>query len=146
MSYCRWSSMDYTCDLYCYADVHGGWTTHVASSRVDWGPKGPPLNPMGLESYELITSGDHAAWSDLNARYHTALEERPRHPIGLAHDGHTFRDDDLEGFLETLIMLRDVGYRFPEDLLDEIREEISEQAHEETPGEAGDTSPRSQTP
>lgn len=30
MSYCRWSSDDFECDLYCYADVRGGYTTHVA--------------------------------------------------------------------------------------------------------------------
>jgi len=33
MSYCRWSSDNYQCDVYCYADVGGGYTTQVASRR-----------------------------------------------------------------------------------------------------------------
>lgn len=33
MSYCRWSCDDFECDLYCYSDVSGGWTIHVAANR-----------------------------------------------------------------------------------------------------------------
>lgn len=33
MSYCRFSSDDYQCDVYVYQDGNGGWTTHVAGSR-----------------------------------------------------------------------------------------------------------------
>jgi len=33
MSYCRWSSDDFRCDLYCYADIGGGYTTYVAKVR-----------------------------------------------------------------------------------------------------------------
>jgi hypothetical protein len=33
MSYCRWSSDHFECDVYVYADVSGGWTTHVAGRR-----------------------------------------------------------------------------------------------------------------
>lgn len=34
MSYCRWSSNDFQCDLYCYEDINGGWTTHIAGSKL----------------------------------------------------------------------------------------------------------------
>lgn len=34
MSYCRWSSDHFECDVYVYADVNGGWTTHVAQRRL----------------------------------------------------------------------------------------------------------------
>jgi len=34
MSYCRWSSDHGECDVYVYADVAGGWTTHVAGRRL----------------------------------------------------------------------------------------------------------------
>ena len=34
MAYCRWSSMNWRCDIYCYQHVDGGYTTHVASNRV----------------------------------------------------------------------------------------------------------------
>src|SRR5687767_6611694 len=36
MSYCRWSTDDFQCDLYCYEDVSGGFTTHVAGRRKIW--------------------------------------------------------------------------------------------------------------
>jgi hypothetical protein len=31
LSYCRWSSDNFRCELYCYQDTCGGWTTHVAA-------------------------------------------------------------------------------------------------------------------
>ena len=34
MSYCRFSSDFGECDVYVYADVYGGWTTHVAGRRL----------------------------------------------------------------------------------------------------------------
>ena len=34
MSYCRFSSEDFSSDVYCYADCSGGFTTHVASNRI----------------------------------------------------------------------------------------------------------------
>jgi hypothetical protein len=33
MSYCRWSSDHFECDVYVYEDCSGGWTTHVAGRR-----------------------------------------------------------------------------------------------------------------
>ena len=33
MSYCRWSSDNFQCDVYCYADVSGGYTTHVKDGK-----------------------------------------------------------------------------------------------------------------
>lgn len=42
MSYCRWS--DHGCDVYCYADIRGGYTTHVASNHVVKGER----KPVGL--------------------------------------------------------------------------------------------------
>lgn len=36
MSYCRFSSEDYQCDVYAYADVAGGYTIHVAAVALAW--------------------------------------------------------------------------------------------------------------
>lgn len=33
MSYCRWSSDNWKCDLYCYEDANG-YITHVADNRI----------------------------------------------------------------------------------------------------------------
>ena len=49
MSYCRFSSDDWQCDVYVYADVAGGWTTHVAAVRFVFDKELPPPveNPDG---------------------------------------------------------------------------------------------------
>lgn len=47
MSYCRWSSMDYQCDLYIYDDVDGGLTVHVAAGRLA-GTDPYVFEPIGL--------------------------------------------------------------------------------------------------
>lgn len=38
MSYCRFSSDGFNCDVYVYEDCAGGWTTHVAANRGEKGP------------------------------------------------------------------------------------------------------------
>lgn len=94
MSYCRWTDKGGRSDIYCYADVLGGWTTHVASSRVVAG---------GTQSGVL-----------------------PRaRPIGLPHDGQTFRDPTLEAFRIRVADLRHEGYRVPPYVLERIDEEIA---------------------
>lgn len=45
MSYCRWSSDFFQCDVYVYEDVAGGWTTHVAGRRLKHAPP-PELRAM----------------------------------------------------------------------------------------------------
>ena len=44
MSYCRWSSGGDPSDVYCFGDGQGGWTTHVAMSRLS----GAEQRPIGL--------------------------------------------------------------------------------------------------
>jgi hypothetical protein len=113
MSYCRWSSDNFLCDLYCYADVSGGWTTNVATRRyvgdippIDW-------------------STDETAAASLEAQ-HAALQRCALEPIGLAHDGESFRDGDLEAFRATLLRLRAAGYRFSDAVLANVQDEIGD--------------------
>jgi hypothetical protein len=122
VSYCRWSTDDFRCDLYCYQDVSGGWTTHVASSR--YVGEGRPH-----EDWSLILKGEEDAaefW-----RQHAALEawlDKAKHEsIGLPYDGATFHDYTLEGFLDLLITLKEAGYCFPDHVIDDVREEIREE-------------------
>jgi hypothetical protein len=46
-------------------------------------------------------------------------------PLGLPHDGESFNDETLEDFLARLLMLREAGYRFPDYVLERVREEIT---------------------
>lgn len=101
MSYCRWSSDNFRCDLYCYEDVRGGWTTQVAGSRYIGGP--PEYN--NLEQF----------YRDGKSEF-----------IGLPYDGMQFNDSTLAAFRERLLHLREVGYQFPDYVIEMVDEEMKE--------------------
>src|SRR5690348_16950208 len=89
MSYCRWSSMNWTCDLYCYADITGGWTTHVAPRRRIEAVPGDRQEDLiaGKISLEECT--------ELHRRQMIALERIPFESLRLPHAGETFHDSTL---------------------------------------------------
>lgn len=133
MSLCRWSSDDWQCELYVYGAEHG-WTVHVAGNRFDPPedfPRTPPY-PEGIESQSpefrewvgrVIEC--HAAQSrffDQRGGYGTMLS-----PIGGAYDGDTFDGLDNEQLVDTLAVLRDAGYRFPDGVLEEAAALLAEE-------------------
>lgn len=117
MSYCRWSSDNGRCDLYCYEDVRGGWTTHVAAKKVvgtppkvDWTLLRDQSSDKFMDQYKA-----HLAW----------MKTAEMVPIGLPYDGQTFNDPTLEAFKQRLLHLREVGYRFPDDVLESVDEDLA---------------------
>lgn len=116
MSYCRWSSDNWRCDVYAFADSGGGFTTHVAGNRV---VGDIPLEPTLDEEINDEWMKRHQAVMDF-------LKTAERKPIGLASDGETFHDSTLSGFLERMTDLRGEGYNIPDYVFDEIREEMSQ--------------------
>ena len=117
MSYCRWSTDDFQCDIYAYADVSGGYTIHVAGmKRVIKEPLPPPVD----------MNKDIQAWCERDDKVMKIVQASELVPVGLPHDGADFYGLDLPKFLETMLMLRKEGYRFPDYALDEIRAEIAE--------------------
>jgi hypothetical protein len=52
------------------------------------------------------------------------VHDASRELINLKYAGETFNDPDLQSFLARLLMLREIGYRFPDSVLDQVREEI----------------------
>lgn len=118
MSYCRWSSDNWRCDLYCYGDSQGGFTTYVAGNRVVGEiPKEPELKLVDGELPENFMAEHNAVMA--------FLDKAERRPIGLPHDGETFNDPDLASFLERVTELRKIGYNVPDYVFDEIREEMA---------------------
>jgi hypothetical protein len=114
VSYCRWSSNNWDCDLYCYADCDGGYTTHVAWNRVvGTTPEVPPIND--------VAPGE---WLKAHRAQMAFLKTAKHKRIGLPYDGQSFSDETLEEFLDRVTMLRDVGYHVPTWLIDDIREEM----------------------
>jgi hypothetical protein len=125
MSYCRWSTDDFMCDLYCYEDVNGGWTTHVAARRRVRRPTSP--SPYTLEAIRTAKPGGDT-WAKTARAYHDELASIPHENIGLPYDGQSFNDDTLEDFRARLLMLREAGYQFPDSVLEEVDAELAEGA------------------
>ena len=100
MSYCRWSSDDFKCDLYCYKDVSGGYKTHVADRRI-------------------VGDIPHA-----QEKQDAFLETAKMRRIKLPYHGQSFNDPDLKSFLKRLLDLRQIGYNFPDDVLNRVKEEL----------------------
>lgn len=118
MAYCRFSTDDFLCDLYCYEDIRGGFTTHVAALKVVYAEPLPPVCPIE----------DFGWWWLRHQKVMQMHKTADKVPIGLPHDGETFNDDTLEEFIDRLLMLKEAGYRFPEDVIEAVREEIREGA------------------
>ena len=112
MSYCRWSTDNFRCDLYCYADVSGGYTTHVAGRR-----HGPEYTEMP----EFDKTDPHC----LDEWYAKSFVD-----IGLPHDGKSFNDPTLEDFLARVTSLRDMGYIVPDRAIENIKVEIEDEKRE----------------
>lgn len=116
MSYCRFSSDNFRCDLYCYESCYGGWITHVAGNRIIGDLPSMPTSQEILDDPKRATL-------QLNAHLN-AVRGATREPIGGPCDGETFNDPTLEDFLRRLVSLREMGYRFPDGVLEAVREEI----------------------
>lgn len=116
MSYCRFSSDDFQCDVYVYEDCAGGWTTHVASSRIIFNDPLPPRVSIDNPVAFLIR---YTEVSDL-------VERATRIPIGLPYDGETFSDETPGECAETLEMLKDAGYNVPQYAIIALKEEDEE--------------------
>lgn len=111
MSYCRFSSDDYQCEVYCYEQVGGGFVTHVASNRyVGEVPKAIPLNHPSTEEI-MSAHRDQMEW----------LRTASSIAIGLPHDGCCFVDDSAGECADRLESLRNDGYRVPQFAIDRLR-------------------------
>lgn len=150
MSYCRWSSDNWRCDVYVYESCSGGWLTHVAGQKrvlppipdLPWrigvavhrwsgGTWNNETRRMDYPSaVKRVLSG---AWFKLSAFWHNrvhmgSLHLIPLRPIGLPHDGESFSDDTPEECADRLEALRAIGYNVPQHAIDELREEAASAA------------------
>jgi hypothetical protein len=111
MSYCRWSSDNFKCDVYVYQNTNGYYTTSVAASRI---------------------TGDVPTidWSTPDTLYESSkahihfMESCPRELIGLPCDGMTFEDDSLTDLCACLVKLQSMGYAVPAWVIDNVCDEL----------------------
>jgi len=118
MSYCRFSTDDYQCDVYCYESVGDFFAIHVAGSRYVYDEPLPPRIPFDQEHLKEWIERDRVVMSMVSR---ARLE-----PIGLPHDGESFDEPTAAVAAERLEYLRDLGYRVPQGAIDALRAEVSE--------------------
>lgn len=112
MSYCRFSTNDFQCDVYVY-EGHC-YIIHVAANKhVLTEPLPPPIS---------FTENTHA-WFARSLVVKELLQKSPLVPIGLPEDGAYFEFGCPKETADKLEELRDMGYRVPQYVIDELRSE-----------------------
>ncbi len=111
MSYCRWSSDDFRCDLYIYDDVRGGVTIHVAGRRhaIDDSALPPPVSVYDIDR-----------WVARHEIVIGLIHEAPLVDIGLPHDGEDFYGLTYEAAAAKVRELIACGYRCDPAVADEL--------------------------
>lgn len=115
MSYCRFSTNDFQCDVYLYEDVMGGFTTHLAAIRVEY--QEPLPEPMSLDADNV------EAWLARHRKVMEMHKTAKKVRIDLPMAGETFNDETALDLLDRLLELRSIGYRFPLSVIEAVREE-----------------------
>lgn len=129
MSFCRFSSDNFRCDVYLYADCSGGYSLHVAGGRYKEPIPEVPVPPVGKDA----AGAEWQAFFDAHKAQGKYLETAATDPIELPYAGENWFNISAEEVLERLTELRGLGYRFPDYVLESMREEIAEQNDSMTP-------------
>lgn len=136
MSYCRFSSMNWKCDIYAWEGA--SYTISVAGARRvgTWPDNMPFPMPKGFPSTELYIEAIKK-WNQNHNHIMSIVGKLPLEKIDLPHAGETFECHTLEEFRDKLIMLRETGYLFPDYVFDRIEEEMKERHYEKILQEEG---------
>lgn len=123
MSYCRWSSDNFKCDIYAY-ESRSGFEIHVASNRI--------IGEPPQSDYSLLNNGtasedqikEFIRQEIIRGKW---LDQCSRKPIGLPFDGESYTLHDIEDFYDKMIELKSIGYYIPEYVFEIIKSEMTEQ-------------------
>lgn len=113
MSFCRWSSNNFGCDIYAY-ESDNGFEVHVASRRYNGEV---PKTDIGLLIGE---NKDADKFLEQHRAQSAYLDKCGSTPIGLPFDGESYTLYSPESFYNKMIELRKAGYNFPDYVLEEI--------------------------
>ena len=114
MSYCRWSSDDYQCDIYAY-ESEDGFVVHVATNRRT--PDEPFPEPVSYHE------AGFEAWMDRERRVVEMMKASPSKLLNLPHDGESSSFDTAVECAIELERLKGCGYNVPQYAIDALREE-----------------------
>ncbi|HEU0197004.1 MAG TPA: hypothetical protein VFQ88_07270 [Nevskiaceae bacterium] len=119
MTYCRFSSDDFTCDAYVYASTPG-YVIHLAKSRVAFTAALPAAVPPDT---------DHAAaFARREMQVIEMVRSTPRVPIGLPYAGRSFRLPTARACADRLAALCALGYHIPARAIDVLLAESAKEA------------------
>lgn len=124
MSYCRWSTDDFRCDLYIYENVSGCWTIHVAGNRLVECPPKTYEYPEEHKVYQTetrncfsITREGADAWQKWEE------ENNKRETIALPYAGETFDLASPGECADKVEELTALGYCVPDYVAVDLRED-----------------------
>lgn len=119
MSYCRFSSDDFQCDVYAYQSEHG-YELHVASNRyiIDRS-KLPPRVGIGTVQAEVWL----ARYAEVCKVLHEAMVNNQLVTLTLPHAGESFTFDTPGELAAFLRKLKALGYNVPADAIEALDEE-----------------------
>lgn len=119
MSYCRFSTDNYRCDLYIYDHYAGGITIHVAGSRY---VADTPMPEMPDDGWFKLP---HAEFHALREAQKAWLQTAKLEAINLPHAGAAFNNLDADQAVERVKELRRLGYNFPDLVLTALEDEAA---------------------
>lgn len=120
MSYCRWSSDGFQCDVYVYESADG-YVTNVAGRRRKY--RIPYIDFSSVERIKETLDAQRVALDD---------PENPLVDIGLSEDNKFFLDESASDCAERLIWLKSLGYNVPQYAIDALREEADDSTTNDT--------------
>lgn len=113
MSYCRFSTDDFQCDVYAYQSEQG-YELHVANRRYIFDRSKLPAR-VGIEQSR--------AWLDRSDALDVALAGAQRVDLTLPHAGESFTFDTPGELAAFLRQLKALGYNVPDDAIEALDEE-----------------------
>lgn len=121
MSLCRWSDMDFQCDLYVYEAVDG-WCIHIAQSKRRFETPLPPMPPFPLANDPALEA-KLQAWLAADRKRQAALDRAKRVRLTLPHAGESFGGLTAKACWGQLKRLKRLGYVMPDYALEEMQKE-----------------------
>ena len=128
MSYCRWSCDNGYSDAYVYEDVGGGWTTHIASSRLQ--PNAPKSALTVIFEAQEAGHDENTflrLYMDAQREYSEWVDKNP--PVKIQHPdaGVSFNHATPKLCADNLIRLSKEGFHIPEHAINALLEESKEE-------------------
>lgn len=119
MSWCRWSTDDYQCDVYVYEST-SGFETHVAGRH--------PVFTEPLPEPVPFTVDTIPQWMERNRLVMDLLDRTEHVDIDLPGAGESFVDDTPGECADRLAGLKELGFWVPQRVIDALRAEAADAA------------------